>query len=115
MGYDATSGEEILQDNPIKLKPKFFWLNGKGQNRPENGHCRCSFQNCLLALVWYRCDGNLPAGRDWIRAHWCSLLGQALTDADWWRAVPPQPLPSANRFETPPRWVSSNSAKRGFC
>lgn len=35
MGYDTSSGEEILQDNTFKLKPKFFWLNGKGESTPE--------------------------------------------------------------------------------
>jgi hypothetical protein len=40
MGYDASSGEEIVQDNPFKLKPKFFWLNGKGENAQNYGRTR---------------------------------------------------------------------------
>lgn len=38
MGYDTSSGEEILQDNPFKLKPKFLWLNGKAQKPLKYGH-----------------------------------------------------------------------------
>jgi hypothetical protein len=31
MGFDATSGNGILQDTTMKLKPKFCWLNSKGR------------------------------------------------------------------------------------
>ncbi len=44
MGFDATSGEEILQDNPFKLKPKFFWLNGKGRNAAKKWRRSQPFQ-----------------------------------------------------------------------
>ena len=45
MGYDATSGQEIVQDYPFNFKPKFFWLNGKAQKSWKNGQRNDPFQN----------------------------------------------------------------------